>query len=47
MNKLKANMTCISSAEGIYTRAQSKAAQKESLEQEKAKKSDAHIDLAA
>lgn len=47
MNKLRANMTCISSAEGIYTRAQSKAAQKESLEQEKVKKSGAHIDIAA
>ena len=47
MNKLRANMTCISSAEVIYKRSQDKAASKESLEVEKTKKSGAHIDLAA
>lgn len=47
MNKLGANMQCISSAEKLYTRSQSKAAEKEALEVEKVKKSGAHIDLAA
>ncbi len=47
MNKLKANMTCISSAEGIYTRSQSKTAQTEAMEVEEPVKTGAHIDLAA
>lgn len=47
MNKLGANMQCISSAEKLYTRSQSKAAAKEALEVEKSKKSGVHIDLAA
>jgi hypothetical protein len=46
MNKLGASMQTISSAEELYTRTQTKAAEKEALEVEKAKSSGAHIDLA-
>ena len=46
MNKLGASMQTISSAEELYTRSQTKAAEKEALEVEKQKSSGAHIDLA-
>jgi hypothetical protein len=47
MNKLGANMTCISSAEKLYTAAQSREAQQEGVVPDESPKSGAHIDLSA